>query len=96
MSCTFQATPLIGLRDEDMDINTMTTTYNAAVADVVSEIFGILGKERRKKKPWVTRDVLDLCDERIVLKMKRYEAEGAKEHREANMRIQNAGGLDAW
>ena len=39
VSCTFQATvggkfaPLIGLRDEDMDINTMITTYNTAVTD---------------------------------------------------------------
>ena len=67
MACTFQATiggkfaSLIGLRDEDMDINTMITTYNTVVTDAASEI---LGKERRRKKPWVTRDVLDLCDER--------------------------------
>ena len=39
MACTSQATicgkytPLIGLRDEDMDINTMITTYNTAVTD---------------------------------------------------------------
>ena len=50
----------------------------------------ILGKERRRKKPWVTKDVLDLCDERRDLKKKRYEAEGAKEYREANRRIQKA------
>ena len=50
----------------------------------------ILGKERHRKKPWVTRDVLDLCDERRNLKKKRYEAEGAKEYREANKRIQKA------
>ena len=48
------------------------------------------GKERRRKKPWVTKDVLDLCDERRDLKKKRYEAEGAKEYREANRRIQKA------
>ena len=35
-------------------------------------------------------DVLDLCDERRDLKKKRYEAEGAKEYREANRRIQKA------
>ena len=46
-----------------------------AVTEAVSEI---LGKERRRKKPWVTKDVLDLCDERRDLKKKRYEAEGAK------------------
>ena len=67
MACTFQATiggkfaPLAGLRDEDMDINTMITTNNIAVTDAACEI---LGKERRRKKPWATRSVLGLCDER--------------------------------
>ena len=68
-------------------MDTMITTYNTAVTDAASEI---LGKERRRKKPWVTKDVLDLCDERRDLKKKRYEAEGAKEYREANRKIQKA------
>ena len=93
VACTFQATiggmfaPLIGLSDEDMDIDTMITTYSTVVNDAASEI---LGKERRRKKPWVTKDVLDLCDERRDLKKKRYEAEVAKEYGEANRRIQKA------
>ena len=93
VACTFQATiggkfaPLIGLSDEDMDMDTMITTDNTAVTDAASEI---LGQERRRKKPWVTKDVLDLCDERRYLKKERYEAEGAKEYREANRRIQKA------
>ena len=93
MACTFQAAiggkfaPLIELSDEDMDIDTMITTYNTAVTDAASEI---LGKDRHRKKPWVIKDVLDLCDERRDLKKKRYEAEGAKEYREANRRIQKA------
>ena len=93
MACTFQATiggkfaPLIGLSDEDMDMDTMITTYNTAVTDAASEI---LGKERRRKKPWVTKDVLHLCDEKRDLKKKRYEAEGAKEYRETNRRVQKA------
>ena len=92
VTCTFQATiggkfpPLIGLRDENMGINTMVTTYITAVTDAASEI---LGMKRRRKKPLVTRDVLDLFDERRNLK-KRYEAEGAKEYKEANKRIQKA------
>ena len=67
MACTFQATicgkftPLISLRDEDMDINTMITTYNTAVTDAASEILGI---ECHRKMPWVTRDVLNHFDER--------------------------------
>ena len=93
MACTFQAmiggkfAPLIELSDKDMDINTMITTYNTAVTDAASET---LGKERRRKKPWVTKDVLDLCDERRDLKKKRYETEGAKEYMKANRRIQKA------
>ena len=93
VACTFQATiggkfaPLIGLGDEDLNINTMITTHNTAVTDAASEI---RVKERRREKPWATRDVLDLCDERRNLKKKRYEAEGAKEYREANRRIQKA------
>ena len=70
-----------------MDINNMTTTYKTAVTGAASEI---LGKERRRKTPWVTRDVLDLCDEKRNLKKKRCEAEGEKEYREANKRIQKA------
>ena len=35
--------------------------YNTAVTDAASVI---LGKERCRKKPWVTKDVLDICDER--------------------------------
>ena len=60
MVCTFKPTiggkfaPLTGLRDEDMNINTMITTYNTAVIDAVSEI---LGEERHRKKPWVTLNI---------------------------------------
>ena len=93
VACTFQATiggkfaPVIGLSDEDMDMDTMITTYITAVPDASSEI---PGKERRRKKQYVIKDVLDLCDERRGLKRKRYEAEGAKEYRETNRRIQKA------
>ena len=68
-------------------MDTMVTTYNTAVTDAASEI---LGKEGRKKKPWVTKDVLDLCDERRDLKKKRYEAEEANEYREVSRRIRKA------
>ena len=60
VACTFQATiggkfaSLTGQSDEDMDMDNMITTYNAAVTAAASEI---LGKERSRKKPWVTKDV---------------------------------------
>ena len=72
-------------------MDTMMTIYNTAVTDAASKI---LGKECRRKYPWVTKYVLDLCDERRDLKKKRYEAEGAKEYREANRRIQKA--VENW
>ena len=52
VACAFQATlgekfaPLTGLSDEDIDIDTMITTYNTAVNDAAGEI---LGKKRRRK-----------------------------------------------
>ena len=45
VACTFQATiggkfaPLIGLSDEDMDMDTMITTYNTAVTDAAVRYF---------------------------------------------------------
>ena len=94
VACTFQATiggkfaPLIGLSDEKMDMDTRITTYNTAMTDAASEI---LRNESHRKKPRVTKDVLlDLCDEIRDLKKKPYEAEEAKEYREANRRIQKA------
>ena len=44
----------------------------------------ILGKGRRRKKPWVTKDL------KRDLKKKRSEAKGAKEYGEENRRIQKA------
>ena len=74
MACSFHVTiggkfvQLVGLRDEDMDIDTMIFTYNTAVTDAASEILEILGKECRRKQPWVTKDVLDFRDERKDLR----------------------------
>ena len=62
VACSFQVTidgkfaPLIDLRDEDIDINTMMTIYNTAVTDAANKIFG---KKRRRKKLWVTGDLLE-------------------------------------
>ena len=62
---------IIGLNNEDMDINTMITSNNTVVTDATSEILG---------NEIIIRDVLDLCDERRDLK-KWFEVEGAKEYR---------------
>ena len=63
----FQATvggrfaPLAVLVDEDADLDSMVTHFNKAVIDTAVEL---LGKQRRKKRTWVTPEILDLCDQR--------------------------------
>ena len=62
---TFQAmigerfAPLTIMTNEDTDIDSMITNFNTAVAETASEI---LGKHSQKKKPWITAEILDLCD----------------------------------
>ena len=76
MAGTIQATtggkfsPPINLRDNVIGIESIITTYIIAVTATASEI---LGKDRHRKKPWMTRDIFDLCDERRDLEKKRYE-----------------------
>ena len=51
--------PLTIISNEDTDIDSMMTTFNTAVIATASEI---LGKHHQKKKPWITAEILDLCD----------------------------------
>ena len=62
----------------------MVTHFNKAVTDTAAEL---LGKQRRKRKPWVTPEILDLCDQRRDLKKKRGEPEGAKDYKEIKRKI---------
>ena len=83
VTSAFQATiddrfaPLATLVDEDADLESMVTHFNKAVTDIAAEL---LGKQRRKRKPWITPEILDLCDQRRDLKKKRGEPEGAKDY----------------
>ena len=80
----FQATidgrfaPLATLVDGDADLDSMITHFNKAVTDTAAEL---LGKQSQKRKPWVTPEILDLCDQRRDLKKKeiRTEMKMAKE-----------------
>ena len=51
--------PLTIMSNKDTDIDSMITTFSTAVTETASDI---LGKHRQKKKPWVTAEILDLCD----------------------------------
>ena len=87
---TFQAmigrrfAPLTIMSNEDTDIDSMITTSNKPVTETASEI---LGKHRQKKKPWITAEILDLCDKRRELRKKRFQPEGAEKYKEVNNKI---------
>ena len=65
--------------NEDADLHSMITTFNTAVTETAREI---LGKHRHKKKPWITAEILDLCDKRRELRKKRFEPEGSEKYKE--------------
>ena len=59
----------------------MITTFNTAVTETASEI---LGKHRQKKNPWITAEILDLCNKRRELRKNRFEPEGSEKYEEVN------------
>ena len=79
--------PLAILADENADLDSMVTHFNKAVTDTSAEL---LGKQRRKRKPWTTLEILNCCDQRRGLKKKRGEPEGAKDYREIKRTIRLA------
>ena len=110
----FQATiggrfaPLATLLDEDAELDSMVflsfflyvltsvvTHFNKAVTDTAAER---LGKQRRKRKSWVTPKILDLCDQRRDLKKNRGKPEGAKDYREIkrNLRTEMKMAKETW
>ena len=65
-------TPFASLVDEDADLDSMVTHFNKAVSDTAAEL---LLRQHWERKPWVTPEVLNLCDHRRDLKKKRGEPE---------------------
>ena len=76
--------PFTIINNENTDLDSMIFTFNTAVSETASEI---LGKHRQKKKPWVTAEILDLCDRKRELRKKRFEPEGYQKYREVNNSI---------
>ena len=46
----------------------------------------ILGKHQ-KKNPWITAEILDLCDKRRELRKERFEPEGSEKYKEMKNNI---------
>lgn len=67
------------------DIDSLTDTMESTLTETATEV---LGKFRNKKNPWVTDDILDLCDYRRSLKKtKKDDPEAAQQHTLVNKKI---------
>ena len=73
--------PLTIMSNDDTDIDSMITTFYTAVTETACEI---LGKHRQKKKPWITTEILDLCDKRRKLRNKRFDLEESEKYKKVN------------
>ena len=62
----------------------MTNIFNSAMTDAATEL---LGKRRPTKKPWVTPELLNLCDRRRDMKKNRKTPQGHGAYREVNSKI---------
>ncbi|KAK2183676.1 hypothetical protein NP493_300g01006 [Ridgeia piscesae] len=58
-------------------METLINIFNTAVTNIASEI---LGKHRPVKKPWITADLLNLCDKRRELKKEKDAEDRWSEH----------------
>ena len=70
--------------NQNTDVDTVINRFNTAGTETANDF---LGKHRSTKKPWVTDDILKLCDKRRELKETKNTAEGTKLYREANQQV---------
>ena len=56
----------------DMDAGKLTNTFSTAISStaISNTATKVLGKCQSKNKPWITNDIIALCDERRKLKKK--------------------------
>ena len=76
--------PLLALENQGTEIDALINSFNTAVTETANNI---LGKHRPAQKPWVTDNILKLCDKRRELKHQKNMTEGAKLYREAKQQV---------
>ena len=76
--------PLLILENQDTETGVLINSFNTIVTETSDNL---LGKSRPARKPWVTGNILKLCDKREELKQKKNTTEGAKLYREANQQV---------
>ena len=69
--------------DSDVDI-----IANSLKEGLLSTDEEVLERQRKKIQPWVTNEVLDLCDQRRQLKQQKYKStEAGLEYRKVNREV---------
>jgi exonuclease III len=69
----------------DSDVDTLTNNIREVLLSTAEDV---LGKERRKNKPWVTNEILDLCDKRRELRHDKYTSQESRtEYQKANREV---------
>ena len=63
------------------DVEAITNNFNEVMTEVATDI---LGFSRPKTQPWVTDDILTMCDTRRLLKPERKTSSGKIEYRKVN------------
>ena len=76
--------PLTLLDADDVNMDDLINKFNVAVTETANEI---LGKYRHHKQPWVTSEILHLCNKRRKLKKDKFTTEGAKQYKAMNQQI---------
>ena len=77
--------PLLTLETENMSIDEHVEAFNNAITTTADEV---LGKARPTKRPWVTQEVLDMCDRRREMKKEKSKSEeGARCYKETNSAV---------
>lgn len=75
------------LSTADSDVDTLAGNIKEVLLNTADEV---IGRPRRKKQPWITSEILDLCDERRTLKQaKKSSPEAASSYKMTNSLIRN-------
>ena len=59
------------------DVDTLASDFREVLLTTAEEV---LGRQRKKIKPWVTQEVLDLCDKRRQLRAEKHTSDEARAH----------------
>ena len=76
--------PLTLLDADDVNMDDLINKFNVAVTETANET---LGMYRHHKQPWVTPNILHLCNKRRELKKDKFTTEGAKQYKAVNQQI---------